>query len=235
MDVADTLDRHGLDDRLDVRRVSAFDLAAASAPVTWLDEHRRCVPQLIEFAARRFYADRFAVTTRHPANESIDVIAVRQVVSAATVDGVNTAGVTATVEVVRELATSGRSQISVVTPFRAQADALEAALVAEFPVERIEELGLRVGTEHTIQGGAADTVVASFAATDDDPPARLRFLADPHLVQCPDHAGAPAVGGGDLADRRRRPGKGVSAVRAPTAAGGAVRWRGDHRRGQRLG
>ncbi|MFV2105179.1 AAA domain-containing protein [Micromonospora sp. LOL_015] len=179
--MTDTLDRHGLDDRLDVRRVSAFDLAAASAPVTWLDEHRRCVPQLIEFAARRFYADRFAVITRHPANESIDVIAVRQVVSAATVDGVNTAGVTATVEVVRELATSGRSQISVVTPFRAQADALEAALVAEFPVERIEELGLRVGTEHTIQGGAADTVVASFAATDDDPPARLRFLADPHL------------------------------------------------------
>ncbi|MFV2019769.1 DEAD/DEAH box helicase [Micromonospora sp. LOL_023] len=181
VDVADTLDRHGLDDRLDVRRVSAFDLAAASAPVTWLDEHFRCVPQLIEFSARRFYADRFAVTTRHPANESIDVIAVRQVVSAATVDGVNQAEVAATVEVVRELATSGQSQINVVTPFRAQADALEAALVAEFPVERIEELRLRVGTVHAIQGGEAETVVASFAVTDDDPSARLRFLADPHL------------------------------------------------------
>ncbi|WBB94982.1 MULTISPECIES: DEAD/DEAH box helicase [unclassified Solwaraspora] len=181
VDVADTLDRHGLDDRLDVRRVSAFDLAAASAAVTWLDEHFRCVPQLIEFSARRFYADRFAVATRHPANESIDVIAVRQVVSAATVDGVNQAEVTATVDVVRELADSGRSQISVVTPFRAQADALEAALVKEFPVERIEELGLRVGTVHAIQGGEAETVVASFAVTAADPPARLRFLADPHL------------------------------------------------------
>lgn len=181
VDVAETLDRHGLDDRLDVRRVSAFDLAAASAPVTWLDEHFRCVPRLIEFSARRFYADRISLMTRHPANESIDAIEVRQVNDASTVDGVNQQEVTAVVAAVRDLAATGRSGISVVTPFRAQADALEAALVAEFAVERIERLGLRVGTVHAIQGGEAETVVASFAVTADDPPARLRFLADPHL------------------------------------------------------
>src|SRR5690606_32825313 len=41
VDVAEALRRYRLDDRADVRRVSAFDLAAAVAPVTWLDEHFR--------------------------------------------------------------------------------------------------------------------------------------------------------------------------------------------------
>jgi hypothetical protein len=61
VDVAGTLRRHGLDDRVDVRRVSAFDLAAGAAPVTWLAEHHRGDPHLIEFSAQRFYAGRINV------------------------------------------------------------------------------------------------------------------------------------------------------------------------------
>ena len=38
-DVADALRRYQLDDRADVRRVSAYDLSAGAAPVVWLDQH----------------------------------------------------------------------------------------------------------------------------------------------------------------------------------------------------
>jgi hypothetical protein len=181
VDVAATLHRHGLADWLDVRRVSAFDLAAAAAPVTWLDEHYRSAPHLIEFSARRFYDNRIAVATRHPSNECADAIDVVRVADATVHDGVNAAEVRAVLGVVRDLATAGERGIGLVTPFRAQADALESALLKEFTVDEIERLGLRVGTVHAFQGSEAEVVVASLGLVDGDSPARNRFVVDPHL------------------------------------------------------
>jgi hypothetical protein len=183
VDVALTLDRHGLGalaDRLDVRRASAFDVAAGAAPVTWLGEHYRSAPHLIEFSARRFYRDRLALVTRHPRNERADLIEVVHVPGALT-DGVNRPEVAAVVDVVKSLAGKGLTDIGVVTPFRAQADALEAALLAAFPVEEIERLGLRSGTVHGFQGSEADIVVASLGLVDDDSAGRRRFVADANL------------------------------------------------------
>lgn len=171
VDVAEVLHRHGADDRLDVRRVSTYDLAAGSAPATWLDEHHRSAPHLIGFSAKRFYDDRILVTTRTPATDTADVIDVIR----------SGDEVTAVVDVVRELAAAGRAGIGVVSPFRPQADALEAALLAAFPAGRIEELGLRVGTVHAFQGSEAPVVVASLGLAPDDAAGRRRFVADPHL------------------------------------------------------
>ncbi|WP_033340343.1 DEAD/DEAH box helicase [Catenuloplanes japonicus] len=173
-DVAVTLDRHdlgGYADRLDIRRQSAFDLAAGAAAVTLLDEHYRSVPHLIEFSARRFYDDRISLVTRHPRTEDTDAVEVRHVPPAAEIETV--------VAEVRAL--SGRTGIGVITPFRGQADALEAALLAAFTVPEIEAMGLRVGTVHAFQGAEADVVIASLGLSDADPPARHRFVADPNL------------------------------------------------------
>ena len=192
VDVSTALERHGLTaaaDRLDVRRLSAFDLAAGAAPVTWLGEHFRSAPHLIEFSAERFYDGRIALVTRHPRTERADAIDVVRV-DGTVQDGVNHAEVAAVVDVVRRLAATvgpdtagerGVASIGVVTPFRAQADALEAALLAAFPAEEIERLGLRSGTVHAFQGSEADIVVASLGLADDDSPARGRFVADPNL------------------------------------------------------
>jgi hypothetical protein len=192
VDVSTALERHGLTaaaDRLDVRRLSAFDVAAGAAPVTWLGEHFRSAPHLIEFSAERFYGGRIALVTRHPRTECVDAIDVVRV-DGTVEDGVNHAEVAAVVDVVRHLAATvgpdtaggrGVASIGVVTPFRAQADALEAALLAAFPAEDIERLGLRSGTVHAFQGSEADIVVVSLGLVDDDSPARVRFVADPNL------------------------------------------------------
>lgn len=177
VDVAGVLDRHGADDRLDVRRVSTYDLAAGSAPATWLAEHHRGTPHLIGFSAHRFYDDRIAVLARDPGL----AVEVRAVDGGALVNGVNEAEVKATVELVGELADAGRRGIGVVSPFRPQAEALSAALIAAYPVERIEELRLRVGTVHAFQGSEADVVVASLGLVPGDAAGRRRFVADPHL------------------------------------------------------
>ncbi|MEW2332331.1 AAA domain-containing protein [Micromonospora chersina] len=185
VDVATTLRRHGLDrfgDRLDVRRSSAFDVAAGAAPVTWLGEHHRSVPHLIQFSARRFYGDRLELVTRHPRNERADVIDVLTVDGATVVEGVNQAEVTAALDLVRRLADDPPpGGIAVVSPFRAQADALEAALLAAYDVDEIERLGLRSGTVHAFQGSESDVVIASLGLVDGDPPSRHRFVAEPNL------------------------------------------------------
>jgi hypothetical protein len=181
VDVAATLRRYDLDDRVDVRRISAFDLATGAAAVTWLDRHYRSAPHLIEFSARRFYGGRLSVATRHPANDSLDVIEVVRVGDGSVSDGVNRPEMEAAVRVVRGLAGAGSVSIGVITPFRAQADALESALVEAFSLEELETLALRVGTVHAFQGSEASTVVVSLGLADDDSPSRVRFVADPQL------------------------------------------------------
>ncbi|MBL7257308.1 DEAD/DEAH box helicase [Paractinoplanes lichenicola] len=171
VDVAGVLARHEADERLDVRRVSAYDLAAGAAPATWLAEHHRSVPHLIGFSARRFYGDRLDVLTRTPASEHADAI---DVVHASD-------EIAAVLAAVEKEAAAGTRGIGVISPFRPQADALEAALVEAYPVERIEELGLRVGTVHAFQGSEADVVIVSLGLRPDDPPGRRRFVADPNL------------------------------------------------------
>jgi hypothetical protein len=69
----------------------------------------------------------------------------------------------------------------VISPFRAEADALEAALLAAYPVEEIERLGLRVGTVRAFQGSEAPLVVASLGLVDGDAAGRRRFVTDPNL------------------------------------------------------
>ncbi|MEU4622734.1 AAA domain-containing protein [Actinoplanes sp. NPDC023801] len=179
--VSAVLERHGADDRLDVRRVSTFDMAASAAPTTWLTEHFRSVPHLIGFSAQRFYEGRIATMTRTPAADGTDAIDVVAVTGASLADGVNAAEVAACPETVEKLAAAGFRGIGVITPFRAQADALESALVAAFPVERIEELGLRVGTVHAFQGSEADAVIVSLGLVDGDAAGRRRFVTDPQL------------------------------------------------------
>src|SRR5439155_18555232 len=184
VDVAATLAAHELaeyGDRLDVRRTSAFDLAVGAAPVTYLAEHHRSAPHLIEFSAKRFYGDRIALMTRHPRNERTDAIDVVRVPAGTAGDTVHRAEVDAVVAAVRELAARAVTGIGVITPFRDQADALESALLAAFPVEEVERLGLRTGTVHAFQGSEADTVLVSLGLADADPPARQRFVADANL------------------------------------------------------
>jgi hypothetical protein len=69
----------------------------------------------------------------------------------------------------------------VVTPFRAQADALEEAVLAAFSADDIEQLDLRVGTVHAFQGNEKDVVIASLGVGPDDGVRSWRFVEDPHL------------------------------------------------------
>lgn len=164
---------------LDVQRMSLFDVAAAAAPVHWLDEHHRCAPHLIGFAADQFYTERMALLTTHPRIADTDCIDVELVAGQRDKDGVNAVEVTAAVGRVRGLVDAGITSIGLLSPFRAQADALEKAVLDGFTVRQIDKAGLRAGTVHAFQGSECDVLVISLALAGED---SWRFVNDPNLL-----------------------------------------------------
>ena len=167
-------------DRLDVRRMSAFDLAAGVAAVTFLDEHFRSVPHLIGFSAERFYGDRLTIATRHPANETRLAIVLQRVAGSRT-DGVNQAEVDAALVSILDLARSHPSwSLGLISPYRAQVDALEAGLDRPEFENLVTSGRLKVGTVHGFQGRECDAVVASFGVEATASRSRA-FLEDPNL------------------------------------------------------
>ncbi|MCE7000201.1 AAA domain-containing protein [Saccharothrix sp. S26] len=171
-----------LADRLDVPKVSLFDAGAAAAGVHWLTEHHRCAPHLIGFAATRFYEGRIALLTTHPSIADVDCIDVEHVAGTRDDKGVNAAEVDAVLAHLRRRIAAGVRSIGVVTPLRAQADAVEQALLDRLSLDEITTGGVRVGTVHGVQGSEFDEVVISVALTDDDRPATWRFANDPNLL-----------------------------------------------------
>ncbi|WP_191297312.1 AAA domain-containing protein [Lentzea cavernae] len=169
-----------LRDRLDVPKVSLFDAGAATAGVHWLDEHHRCAPHLIGFAAERFYDGKIALLTTHPSIADVDCIDTERVDGVRTAKGVNQAEIDAVLAHVRKRVAAGVRSIGVVTPFRAQADAVEEALLSELTLTEITTGGVRVGTVHGVQGGEFDEVVISLAA--DARPGGWRFVNDRNLL-----------------------------------------------------
>jgi DNA polymerase III delta prime subunit len=177
------VDEHGcgpIADRLDVRRSSAFDLAAGVSPVTFLDEHFRSVPHLIGFSAERFYDGRLQVATRHPANDDAVAIEVVHVGGERARSGVNDAEVAEAVAQVERLLTDTTGSIGVISPHRPQVDALRTAIADAVGPDVWSTGRLRVATVHGFQGSECDSMVASFGISGDGGRGR-RFLEDPNL------------------------------------------------------
>lgn len=166
--------------QLDVRRNSLYDAAAAVSPVHLLDEHFRSAPHLIDVVARSLYDGRLHVATRSPATHDLDCVHLRTTTGARDPSGVVRAEVDEVITCLRALG-SGPGHVGVVTPFRAQADAIEAAVLAAFTADDLVRLGVRIGTVHSFQGNERQTVYCSLALADGDP-GGWRFVNDPHLL-----------------------------------------------------
>ncbi len=183
-EISDALDTQGIADpilraRLDVRRNSTLDAAVAVAEPIVLDEHFRSAPHLVDFVTRRLYNGRVKVATRKPTTQSCDCI--DTVRCEGDRDGRNV--VQAEVDAVLRLLRSERfasSSVGVVTPFRAQAEAIEAAALRAFSAEAIEAMDLRIGTVHGFQGNERDVVIVSLGVGETK--AAWKFVEDPSLA-----------------------------------------------------
>lgn len=180
----EVLEKHDLTDladRLDTGRVSAYDLAVGAGPVVRLTDHHRSVPQLIGFAADKFYDHQVKPVTAHPRNDDAEAITVHKVSASKSSRGRIRAEVDEAVDLLDTLVDKGETSLAVISPFRAQAEAVEKAVVKRFDLETIRRCGMRVGTVHSFQGSEASTVIISLGIGDTDSPGRKRFCANQNL------------------------------------------------------
>ena len=166
---------------LNPRSVSTYDVAAAQVPVEVLDEHFRSVPQLIEFSSRRFYGGDLHVATRHPRNEGADHIHVSVVEGTRDKSKVNRVEVDECLRLVEQYAAAGEKSIGLISPFRAQADAIEEAILEKYRLEEIDAYGLRVGTVHSYQGDEREILIISLAVGGDEAASAWRFVNQANL------------------------------------------------------
>jgi hypothetical protein len=167
--------------KLDVRRNSIFDVAAGVSVVTALDEHFRSDPHLIDFVGRRLYQNQFSVATRSPSTQSRDCVDVIRLTGQRDDNEVVTAEVERIVAELRTCLRNKNTSVGIVTPFRNQADALEAAVLAAFTTDELEALDLRVGTVHGFQGNERDLMYCSLGIDGSDG-SPWTFVNDPHLL-----------------------------------------------------
>jgi hypothetical protein len=186
--IQDAVVAHDLDDdpataaALDVRRNSIYDVAAGVATVVTLDENFRSAPHLVEFVAERLYPEPIHVASRCPDTESLDCVDVIRLDGRRDDDGVVVGEVKRVITELRELLLRGARSVGVVTPFRAQADALEHAVLDAFSSSEIKQLSLRVGTAHAFQGNERDVIIISLGIGVDDKAGTWTFVEDPHLL-----------------------------------------------------
>ena len=71
--------------------------------------------------------------------------------------------------------------VGILSPFRAQVDALKETMHFHFSHQQIEAMRLLIGTAHTFQGEERDVMFLSFAVSANDNRNVLRFLEQPNL------------------------------------------------------
>ncbi|KAB2339666.1 caspase, EACC1-associated type [Actinomadura rudentiformis] len=156
--------------RLGFRRYSAFHAAERSAAGSFLlDEHFRCHPDIAMFTNQQFYQGRLNVLTdirNRPSLPGKQAIIWSDVPGRATRPAsgsswVNNDELRKVLDSVRYLLAGlpPDATIGVVTPFKAQADAVRDRVGHDN--ERV-----RVGTVHTFQGGERDVMIFSLVAGD---------------------------------------------------------------------
>jgi hypothetical protein len=175
------------DHRLAYHVYSAYHAAAQHDEETLLlDEHYRCHPQIADVVNGYCYAGRLRVLTdvrrQVPALDPIGLSAPAPILgwvdvsygqSARGPGGIswlNSGEVTRVREVVEDLLARlpADATVGVVTPFKAQRDALAKVL---------RDDRVRVGTVHTFQGGQRDVMVLSPVATANTPPETTHWVA----------------------------------------------------------
>lgn len=172
--------------RLSFRENSAFDaFERSSGQVHLLNEHYRCHPSISGWFNREFYSGSLTVLT------PVDPLE-RRGIETTSVEGtsdrgptgswVNEAEAEAVADLAGDLAEHG-SSLGVVTPYRAQARRIQAALSQRYGAEWMDKHDVAVATAHRFQGSERDVILFSSVLTPESPPRSARWLEEQrHLI-----------------------------------------------------
>ena len=169
------------------RTNSMFDLANYySNTQVLLDEHFRSFPPIINFSNKEFYNDNIKVMKEdEPNNKPLEL----NVIENGKIDyGVtrNEIEIEAIIKRLYQIILDDEKNeipttIGIISPFRAQVDAIKKALSMILTNDIIERHKIEVGTAHTFQGDERDIIIISWALAQNSYFQSLTFLQKPNL------------------------------------------------------
>ena len=174
------------------RTHSLLDVVNGALPsqddVVLLDEHYRCLPQIIEFSNHKFYGQALRVMTRRPDTIGARSVELRKVNGKREKAGYNVAETEAILTEINRIAKaeakkapSERSSIGVLSPYRDQVNYLNKTLAAKLKSKIVQDHDITVGTAHTFQGDERDVMLLSFCADPTSHRSTVTFLNNDNL------------------------------------------------------
>ena len=172
---------------LDYRNQSLLDLVEDQLPsqeqVKLLDEHYRSLPDIIAFSNRHFYNGQLRIMTATPGNIAETNVHLQIIAGRRTNKGDNPEEVAAVVAHISEIITNEQDldphlcrSIGILSPFRAQVDALETAVFDHFSADQLLRHRVLIGSPFAFQGEERDVMLISFAVHPQSPPGVWTYL-----------------------------------------------------------
>jgi len=169
--------KHGLnsDSNYDYRNRSILDFflsqLAEQDQLSFLREHFRSSPDIIEFSNQEFYAGQLEVLKSGPQHQQEDAIELHPCDGKRTKDGVNKIEGEALISKLKALQNEYKYQalkpsIGVLSPFSAQVSWLKTRVAEEFSREFIQGHDLWIGGPYHFQGSEREIMLLSFALDD---------------------------------------------------------------------
>jgi hypothetical protein len=174
------------------RTHSLLDVVNGALPsqddVVLLDEHYRCLPQIIEFSNRHFYGQALRVMTRRPDTIGVRGVELRKVNGKREKAGYNVAEAEAIIAEINKIARAeakkapnDRSSIGVLSPYRDQVNYLNKTLAAKLKSKVVQDHDITIGTAHTFQGDERDIMLLSFCADPTSHRSTITFMNNDNL------------------------------------------------------
>lgn len=172
---------------LDYRERSLLDLVAdqvaSQDQVKLLDEHFRSLPDIIAFSNRHFYRNQLRVMTATPENSYKQNIHLHILNGQRRPNGANPEEVKAILEKIRDIIQREAAldphlcqSIGVLSPFRAQVEALQETIAKNFSSPQLQRHRLLIGSPFAFQGEERDVMLLSFAAHPESPAGVWNYL-----------------------------------------------------------
>ncbi|MEO1573431.1 MAG: ATP-binding protein [Pseudomonadota bacterium] len=155
---------------------------------SFLDEHFRSSPDIIEFSNRAFYEGRLKLLTRSRRPTGQDALSLHTVSNAVRRrNDVNAEEADAIVRALQEIVQKEQSDampssLGVVSAFRSQADAVQKRVETALGAEALDRHQVFCGTAHEWQGEERDIVFFSASVDDASAPGSLAFLSRPDVL-----------------------------------------------------
>ena len=180
------------EEMLDYRNVSLLDLCSLSVKsqnqVSFLDEHFRSMPDIIDFSNRKFYDHQLHVMTSCPASLQKKHVFLHQIEGQFHKEGYNKAEAIEVLKRVQQIIkeeagmeVSLCQSIGILSPFRGQVDHLRKEAIKLLPTEDFDRHRLLIGTPYDFQGEEREVMFLTFALDNDTHSASFNYINRPDV------------------------------------------------------